>query len=790
MADEHRSIDTERDESDARTEQLDEIALFRRVKSWVKTDINNRDKWAKKASEDFGFIANEQWTKKDSDFMEDNGRVPVCFNRVLTTIKSIAGSEINGRLDTRFLPRGVEDTQLNELLSAASEWMSDSCDAEDEQSEAFEAALICGEGWTESRMDYDEEPEGKYVEIEVDPREIFPDSKSQKKNYSDARRVTRIRKISISEARAMFPKVADEDLDATWAGVTAPGESKDPRPVEDKNHSHDDLDDPVAADKNDVTLVHCQWWDKEAYYMVALEPDMTAPQMGQPEPEPEELTVEEYKTFAARAKEAGIRFQAAKLMRKVYKQAFLGGKLLDQGPTPCPTEFSFNCITGERDRKNGGFFGFVRVMRDPQMWANKMLSNALHIANTTAKGGIIAEKNAFDDERQAEDSYAQPNEITWAAEGAVQHGRIMPKPGTGDPSVYLKLLEFAIASIRDVTGVNLELLGLRDANQPGILEAQRKQAAMTVLASIFNSLRRFRKNVGRIRLHFIQTHLSDGRLIRIKGDDGTPKSIPLMREETAGDYDVIVADAPTSPNQKEATWQIISQVLPVFKDMLTPDVTLTLLDFSPIPSDVIEKLRKVKEEAEAAAAEQQKVLAQKEQEDRALTHQNIAAKTEKDKATAFKTIVDATREQQEDQSAQAVNMAQAQATQLQGQADAAKTMAEAENTRLQGHVQAQAAQQQSLMQMQIEEANLKKIIAETTKTTIETMMAMQQQQADQEAAWQQQEHERSMSERQHQTDVEMARQDAATKREIATQQLKDKKEIASKQAAAKPRPKE
>ena len=47
-------------------------------------------------------------------------------------------------------------------------------------------------------------------------------------------------------------------------------------------------------------------------------------------------------------------------------------------------------------------------MRDPQMWANKMLSNALHIANTTAKGGIIAEKNAFDNQVQAEESYARP----------------------------------------------------------------------------------------------------------------------------------------------------------------------------------------------------------------------------------------------------------------------------------------------------------------------------------------------------------------------------------------------
>jgi hypothetical protein len=56
----------------------------------------------------------------------------------------------------------------------------------------------------------------------------------------------------------------------------------------------------------------------------------------------------------------------------------------------------------------------------------------------------------------------------------------MPKPGGGDPSVYLKLLEFAIASIRDVTGVNMDLLGLRDANQPRISGAQCNQAAMTV----------------------------------------------------------------------------------------------------------------------------------------------------------------------------------------------------------------------------------------------------------------------------------------------------------------------
>jgi hypothetical protein len=769
MAEDTFSIDTVKEPTEAEQQKVDEVALLRRLKGWLKSDSRKRDRWRKEADADFAFVANDQWSDDDKKFMKDNGRVPVSFNRVLTTIQSIAGSEINGRLETRFLPRGVEDTKANELLSAASDWMSDQCDGEDEQSEAFKATLICGEGWTEARMSYDEDPQGMYEEVEVDPREIIPDCKSQKNNYSDARRVARVRKISVTEARAMFPDVSDEDLDAAWADHTAPGESKDPRPVEDKNHSHDDFEDPVEADRNDVTLVHMQYWEKEAFWLVAMEPDpRIAPGM-QPQAEPEELDHEQYKLFVVRAKEAGIRYQSAKLMRRVYKQAFIGAKVLDHGPTPCPNEFSFNCITGERDRKNNMFFGLVRVMRDPQMWANKMLSNALHIANTTAKGGIIAEKNAFDDERQAESSYAQPNEITWAAEGGVQHGRIMPKPGTGDPSVYLKLLEFAIASIRDVTGVNLELLGLRDANQPGILEAQRKQAAMTVLASVFNSLRRFRKHVGTLRLYFIQEHLSDGRLIRIKGEDGA-QTVPLIRDKTAGKYDVIVADAPTSPNQKEQTWQLIQQILPVFKDMLTPDVTLALLEYSPFPTDVVEKLRRLKQEAEQAQAPAQQAQQQQEQQLFMAQLRKLISDAMKNEATAQKTMAESTapqlgaiKEQADAAKSHAdaqKSLADAESARVQGQAAAMKTMAEAENTRMQGAAQAAEAESKSMYQAALDEAQLKKLIAETTKTTIETMMAIQQQQ-----------HEQSMAEKALEGEHELSWQAQADKKEIAQRQV-------------------
>ena len=170
-------------------------------------------------------------------------------------------------------------------------------------------------------------------------------------------------------------------------------------------------------------------------------------------------------------------------------------------------------------------------MRDPQKWANKWLSQTLHILNASAKGGILAETDAFEDQRQAEDSYARPEAITWMRRGALSGpggSKFAPKPTAQFPAGYFSLMEFGISSIRDVTGINLELLGMRDVNQPGILEAQRKQAAMTVLATLFDSLRRFRKRIGRVRLYLIQNYLADGRLIRI--DDFTATEPFLVAE--------------------------------------------------------------------------------------------------------------------------------------------------------------------------------------------------------------------------------------------------------------------
>ena len=578
-------------------------ATFCKLQGWFRSDYEKQSKWRTDAHEDFAFGVGDQLNEEDKAILQGMNRPVVIFNRIDPVLDSVAGQEVGNRQEVHFIPRVEGAVQVNELLTSAAKWFRDECDAEDEESDAFRDTLTCGMGWTETKLEYEDTPEGAPSIDRIDPLQMVWDAGAKKRNIVDKRRVFHIvRDIPIEEARALCPgdDFEDADYNATW--VDDKKATEDGAEPHHNNNQFYNKDGEGEEDGGEhlVTMVRAQWWERVAVHMIVDPEDPTGNAI-------KTLSADEFRELGAKYKLAGVPLpKSTKGTRKVYKQAYMGSILLEIGDAPCKDHFSFKCITGKRDRNRNSWYGLVRAMKDPARWSNKWLSQTMHIMNTTSKGGIAAERGAFfDNDAEGEASWAKQDQVTYLKAGAlsgVNGAKFIQKPVSQFPQASFELMQFAVTAHRDVSGLNLETLGMQSgAGQAASLDLQRKQSAMVILQPLFDSLRRYRKEQGRLMLYLIQNYLSDGRLIKIVGPEGA-QYVPLVKQQgETGNYDVIADESPTSANQKEATWAFLQQILPVIGKMLPPATWLALLKYSPLPTsaqkDITDSVAKEQQDA-------------------------------------------------------------------------------------------------------------------------------------------------------------------------------------------------
>jgi hypothetical protein len=739
-------------------------AIPETYREWFRADLRHANEWRQEAQLDYDYRDGRMWSDTDKRILEDRNQAPIVFNGIASIIDAVSGQEISNRQEVRYIPREEGDALPNELMTSAALWFRDRGDADDNDSEAFRDTLTAGMGWTETRLDYEDNPDGDGRVDRIDPFEMVWDYNARKNNLIDATRVWRVRCLPIAEARAFAAQmgiedVTDTDLHAEWAASAVWDAKSQP-------HVSESAPDRMAGRRNssgeleEAVVVHCMWVERVDVWRVPM-PQPPGPDGAPRPPKPTDMSAKEYESFKAEAQKRGIEIDEAALgirkrKKKVRYQAFLGNVVLKAMPTACPEHFNFKCITGKRDQTKGQFYGMVRAMRDPNDWENKLYSQILHIINSSAKGGIGAERGqAFDNDAEAEESWARNDRITWFKPGALsgQNPKWMPKPVAQVPAALNYLLEYAANAKYKVSGVNLEFLGMRDAEQAGVLEYQRRQAGLIILQAYFDNLRAYRREQGELILWYVQNDLADGRLIRIVGKQKA-QYVPLIREADL-EYDIIVDDAPTSPNQKEKNWQLITQMLPVIKDMLTPEVMLALAEYSPLPSDIVQKLQELNDQAsQSPAAKLQEKMGQLEAMVLETKAALQAAQAEKAKADAQKAMT----EQPADPNAElAIKEAEARGKLALKQQEVA------------GNLQLKQAEMRAGIAMQREKLNN------------EAALRQQQMQVDQALQVQGAQHDMAMAE--STAAAEQRRADMASQSDIR------RKDAQAKAAARRPKPK-
>lgn len=531
--------------------------------------------WRTEAKESYDFSASHQWSAEDIARLEDEERPAVTFDRIGVFVDAVCGMEVNNRQEITYLPVEQGDVRLDDTLTQVVKYYENDCGAEDEDSEAVRDAVICGVGVTETILSTDKNPDGAPTVFRRDPLSTWFDPGANRRNLMDGRFVFYGDWIPLEDAQKRWPDAAFSSEMPGNVGSQKTSHLAD-RAFEYQENATEDAHD------GDVFILHYQCWKREDVYRMKDEQGKIVdfPKNKFSAAKQVFFTNNGRDPIEATAKNPNGDY--VKTTKKVFYRAFVSGsEILEEAPLKIDA-FTFNFITYKRDRNKKCWYGLVRTMKDPQRWANKWLSQILHIVNTNAKGGAFAEEGAFKDPRRAEELWAQANPLILLKEGGID--KLRERGQAQYPSGLDKLMQFAFNALPMVSGLNLEVLGLADREQAGVVESQRRQSAYQILAPLFAAIREYRKARGRLMLSFLK-FVPQGTLVRIVGQ-GKEQWVPMILQDIK--YDVKVDQAPDSPDFKKQTWDAMQTILPAMMKAgypIPPEVLLS----SPLPPEMSEK---------------------------------------------------------------------------------------------------------------------------------------------------------------------------------------------------------
>ncbi len=604
------------------------ITLAKAKENIEKADKLGQANWREEAYESYRLYNGYQWPDADSAKMRAEGRPNVAFNRVAPIVDAMIGMELANRKEIKYYPRTVARTFESDMMQSIATWIRQESGQEIAEVDAERDMFICGIGCTDTRMNYEDSELGDLDEERINPLHQRYDPYARKRNLRDRKWNARYKRMSHEEIEELWPDadldgLSDSDLEKTRKAGRTPA-------MYDRTNEPSEQDDRPKVWQYEYYVLEPYWkvenpfllGDPEFFQFIL--PDLipvfgeqiTAKQLN--------LTEDGFKKLQKMAKDLNIKnYASVRMTKKVwYRLIFVGDVELHHELNPVQ-DFTQKYVTGKRDETDGCWYGIVRPMKDPQLWANKFLSTLLYIYMHNSKGGLFIESDAVLDPEQLKRDYAKPGTAIVVNPGAIQNGKIKERGMSPLDSAAASIMGMAIDAIPAVTGVNPAVVAVSTQNRSNALEDTRIRQSATLLMDYFESMSQYRKEKGRLYVLFTREYLcQEERLIRIS-DEGQPaKFIELIQDSLADDYDVVSEEGALTISQKEETWRVLTQLFQGQGAIPTP-----LWKYAPIPANIANEVVQFQQQ-------QQQQQAQMQQQQMAIEGQEVQAAAQKDTALA------------------------------------------------------------------------------------------------------------------------------------------------------------
>jgi len=568
---------------------------------------NGHLEFVQKADKCEKFMAGEQWEAADLQALRNARRPAITINKILSTIATVLGEQIQNRIEVLFRPSAGSPAEVAEALTKVWMQISQNNQLPWARSDVFADGIIRSRGFYDVRLDFTDSQEGEVRIAQLNGKNVVIDPDAEEYDPDKWADVFVSKWMSVDDIAVLYNPDDAKELESKSGSEYMYGYDSVER-YRDRfsgmaldAEAYMNLADDKSVRRN-VRVLERQYrkLDRQLHFVDIETGDMR----------PVPADWDRNRVSDVLAKAGGALNTTKKLVKRIRWTATADSHVLHDDWSPYK---HFTVVPYFPYFRYGRTIGLVENLLGPQEILNKVSSQELHVINTTANSGYIVEENSLVNMsiEELETKGAQTGLVIEYRKGSQAPEKLKPNQvPTGLDRVSMKTEDH----IKTISGVSDSMQGFDREDVAAKAIAYKQQRGAVNLTKPIDNLERTDWLLARAVLDIVQVYYTEPRLISIVKDTIThdeeqvevnqpdPVTGQIINDLTIGEYDIVVTSTPhratLEDTQFEQARAMLEMGLPIPPEVLIENSRLMRR------AEIIKMMNGDQESPEAQAAQE------------------------------------------------------------------------------------------------------------------------------------------------------------------------------------------
>ena len=509
----------------------------------TKTDICDR------------FFQGDQWSPEDLTRLKAARRPALTINKIMSTISNVMGEQIFNRSEIAYRPRSGAPSETADVLTKVFKQISDNNQLDWVRSDVFADGVICSRGFYDVRLDYNDSMKGEVRITRQNAKNVVVDPDAEEYDPDTWNEVFVTKWMTVDDIAVLYSKADADLLRGRDASVMPYGYDS----IETRRDRFGGEFLGLYSGGVDFSNVARNIRVIERQYRELHTQKHFLSNDGDTRPIPDEFDRDKIAYFVDQFGFKVIK----KLVRRIKWTVTADNVVLHDEWSPYK---HFTVVPYFPHFRHGQTIGLVENLLGPQELLNKVSSQELHVANTTANSGWKVKTGALTNMtiEELEQKGAQTG-LVIEMQGDVEKDIQKIQPNQ-TPQGLDRISYKAEEHIKSISGISDSMQGQDRADVAAKAIQAKRQAGSTNLVKPLDSLVRSDSILARNVLDLVQEFYTEERLMTITHDNLTGDSETFKVNEvspegqvindlTLGEFGVVVSSVPQRETLEDSQFE-------------------------------------------------------------------------------------------------------------------------------------------------------------------------------------------------------------------------------------------